>query len=489
MIQPLHVDIQPHPAAAQFLEEFRQVARQAGHHRRHVLDAVHAALHHRIRRIAQPQHFLDEGRAVVAHVEFRIELTPQAFQGDQGLEQQGQVRWQHQMMLADHRRQLVQQVAETDVFQMHAGIIEDEFDHVRRQLALVHHRVAGPLQQHVQQRHFVLGQNRHQQVGDLVAALVREHASHAEIHQRNPVAAQVKHIAGVRVGVEVAVQQDHTQHDIGAAIGQHGQVQAGLGGRDQLVAGNAFDAFLHVHAVADVFPIHLGDEHGLILGELFAEALDVARLGRQIQLAPHRLAELLYHLARLVAPRLRELHLHQARDVRHDAQIGLDLVLDAGAAHLQDDRRAILQLGLIHLGNGSSGARRGVELVEHLARIAALQRQAHLRQHVLERQCRRIGLQLFQLGDPVRREQIDPRRQHLAQLDEGRPQFFQGLAKAHCGFQVLIFHRLLPMQHAPGAFQHAAHPQAPHQVAAAVADQDRGNFMQARQVAHQADGL
>jgi hypothetical protein len=108
---------------------------------------------------------------------------------------------------------------------------------------------------------------------------------------------------------------------------------------------------------------------------------------------------------------------------------------------------------------------------------------------VLERLRRHLGVQLLELGDPARRKQIHARRHHLAELDEGRAELLERHAHALRGIERDLLGDRIAVQDLPGALQHPGDADALHEFAQAVADEDRGDFLQARQLAHHADGV
>jgi len=174
--------------------------------------------------------------------------------------------------------------------------------------------------------------------------------------------------------------------------------------------------------------------------------------------------------------------------VAEDAQIGLDLGADAGAHHLQDHRRAVGQLGAVHLRDRGRAQRLALELAKQLQRRAA-QRPLDLRQQGVEGDRRDVGLQRLELGNPVRREQVHAGGEHLAELDEGGPQLGQRHAHALRRGELHDLRACTPAQHLARALQQTSHSRAAHQVAEAVPDQHQRDLVQARKVAHGLQGL
>jgi hypothetical protein len=79
----------------------------------------------------------------------------------------------------------------------------------------------------------------------------------------------------------------------------------------------------------------------------------------------------------------------------------------------------------VHLGDGGRGQRLPVEGGEDLVDPGAQLVSQH-RFDLRPRHLRRVVLQPGQLGDELRRQQIAPGGQHLAELDERDPAVLQG---------------------------------------------------------------
>jgi len=191
---------------------------------------------------------------------------------------------------------------------------------------------------------------------------------------------------------------------------------------------------------------------------------------------------------RIVAPGFRHFAFQQFGGVLQNSQVGPDHLLDAGAADLDDHRRAVLEHGAMHLRNRRSRQRQRVEFGKHLPGLALDGgHQVGVKNVVGHR--RHLAVQLFEFDNPMRWKHVDPRCQQLAQLDESRAQLFQGAADTYRRVELADFTGTVPVQNPPGAFQHAADAQDTHQIAPAITNHHRGDFMQSRQVAHDRNGF
>ena len=358
-----------------------------------------------------------------------------------------------------------------------------QFGDIEGEAVLVLHAVAAPVEQNLQQPLFVLSRQRMEQVDDLVAARVGEHAHHAEIDYADTVVRQEKHIARMRIGMKEAMHEHHAQYRIRAACRQQARIEAGLDEPGRRNAGHADDFLLNDHMIVAQRPEHPRNLDQRIVGEVTRELVDVARFLGEIELALQRAAKLGHDLHRVVTARIRHLAVQQSGRMVEYAQIRTDHGLDAGAADFHHDRRTVLQPGPVHLRDG--GCRDGdtIEARKHRFRLAADGRN-QVGMQCFVAYCRYMTVQLLEFADPVRRKHIHPRRQQLAEFHEGRPQFLQRAADTHRRVELRDFVGALPVQHPPGAFQRTAYAQHAHQIAPAVADHDRSDFVQSRQIAH-----
>jgi len=174
--------------------------------------------------------------------------------------------------------------------------------------------------------------------------------------------------------------------------------------------------------------------------------------------------------------------------VFQNAQIRPDHALDTRAADFDHDRRTILERGAIHLRDRCCSKRDRIEKGKHFGRFA-LDGGHQIRLQKFQGYRWHLAVQLLKLCNPVWRKQIHPCGQQLPQLDESRAQLFERAAYSHRRVELADFVAALPMQDPPGTFQHAADAQHPYQIAPAITNHHRGDFMQARQVAHNRNGF
>ena len=92
-------------------------------------------------------------------------------------------------------------------------------------LTLVDVGVARPVEQHVEHRLFLHLREPREEVDHLVAARRAQAPDHAESIMTMRLSGRIEHIAGMRIGVEEAVDQDHPEDRFRAARGEQLRVE------------------------------------------------------------------------------------------------------------------------------------------------------------------------------------------------------------------------------------------------------------------------
>ena len=166
-----------------------------------------------------------------------------------------------------------------------------------------------------------------------------------------------------------------------------------------------------------------------------ANSLEVAAFEGEIQFAQERAAELPDDCDGLVESCLGSVLFRQLGQAGEDIEVGHDLVHDAGVLDFDDDLLARVQPGQMDLGDGSRGQWRIFELRKQLA-----QRFAELGFNRGPNRVGRIGrgggLQVGQFPGHFGADEVGPRAEHLAELDEGGAEFGECQAHALLDFEV-----------------------------------------------------
>jgi hypothetical protein len=276
---------------------------------------------------------------------------------------------------------------------------------------------------------------------------------------------------------------------LSTAARQQRAVEAGLGReRVQPLAGHALDALLHVEPRAGPVPVHLRNDDVRQRRQMGADALGIAAFVGQVELALERTRELAHELLRPVGLERGPFLLGHGGQPGHEAQVGVDDGFDARTADLHHHRRAVVQPRGVHLRDGSGGQRLGLELREDGFGFAA-EVFAQLRAQRLKRQRGHLAVELLELDDPLRPEQVGPAGEDLPELDEGRPEFLQRQPHLHRRAQPRKIGRVLPVQRMARALEPLGQTQTAHQVTEAVAYQHPGDLLEAHPIARGEHGV
>ena len=431
----------------------------------------------------------------------RVKPAPHALERDEGLDKHGQVGRQRQVVFTQDGGDIGQHLAQAELRQFGAVVLVNkgfELGFKLRQIllmALAFRRatvlatVTGPVDQHFGHGLRVALDQAQQQVEQFFPPLRGQAADHAEVDECDHVAGQVKHVAGVRVGMKKAVFHNHLQHRMGAAPGQQLAVKAGFRREPfKLVAGNAVDEVLRVDALVGVSPVHARHDHMRQGGKVQGDALGVATFDGQIKFAPQRAGKFEHQLARAVELQGGQVGFGQAGELAQQAQVGLNDALNTGATDLDDDFGSIVQLRAVHLRNRCGRQRFDVKARKHLFGLAA-QVFAQLRTQDVKRHRGHMAVQALKLGDPFGGENVGATGQQLPQLDEGGTQFLHGQAGLHRRVEAGEAGGGVPLDDVAGALQRVGQPKAAHGVAQAVANQHTRYFVDAANVARRAQGF
>ena len=264
---------------------------------------------------------------------------------------------------------------------------------------------------------------------------------------------------------------------------EHLEIEPGALHRGHVVGADAVDVLLHVHHFAGPLREDVRDQDVGLAPEVAFEALDVVRLGGEIQLAHHRAAKLFEDAHRLIAARLGYFLFDELREMRQQPQVGLYLGFDTRAADLQHDCAAVVQPRAMHLRDGGGSRRLPFEIDEGF-RVRRAERPLDHRQDLFERHRRRVAAQAREFRGPLRWEQILAHREHLPQLDEGGAELFEGETQALLRLELRTARDLAPKEHFAGALEERRDAEPPHEIAESVADEYQADLVQARQVPH-----
>ena len=251
----------------------------------------------------------------------------------------------------------------------------------------------------------------------------------------------------MRVAVEDPVAEDHRH----PGLRHHVREPAALVLRElaRLEVGDlrSVEELERQHTCARVAPEHARDAHVRMTGEVPVERVGVTRLLAVVELLAHGAGELVDEPLRVDEVERADAFLRDLRRLVEQGEVRLDLPGRARALHLHGDAAAVGENGLVHLADGGGGDRLLDELDEQpLDRLAQL-----LQDHLLdlrERERADVVLELSQLDDDVRRDDVRPRGEELTELHERRAELVERLPQAPTALRrrVSVGRDLLPRQ-------------------------------------------
>jgi hypothetical protein len=273
-------------------------------------------------------------------------------------------------------------------------------------------------------------------VGGLVAAAVaeREHhleqlllharrdaRDHAQVEQRDLLVGREEHVAGVRIGVEEAVDEDLLEIRAEELVGDRRPVDLEQRHRADVGDLPAVDEIHRQDAPRAVILHRPRDDDAVEARERVRQRRQVARFLVVIQLGEQRLPEFGDDAAELVLPTHGGPVIEHRRDLRHRVQVLDDARVDVRALDLHDHRTAIAQGRAMHLPQRCRCLRLALEGQERLADLhAELFLDDPL--DVLVRERRDVVLKAGERLEIARREKFAAGREHLAQLHIGGTQ-------------------------------------------------------------------
>ena len=234
-------------------------------------------------------------------------------------------------------------------------------------------------------------------------------------------------VARMHVGMKEAVAEDLREKDLDPGCREFRQADT-IGAEPVDLRNRRPLHPLHDHdGPRAVVPVHLGHDQQRRVGEVAAQLRGVGGLTHQIQLVAQILGELGDHLARLQATCIRPKSVEQDGKGVEQCDVVID---DRKHVRAQDlDRDFVtailfLQPGEVNLGDRGRSDRYRVELGKHVARRTVI-RLLDFRQRQMRIKWRHAILQFGKFVGNVGRQQVAAGRQHLAELDENRPQRLQ----------------------------------------------------------------
>ena len=245
---------------------------------------------------------------------------------------------------------------------------------------------------------------------------------------------------------------------------------------------------LHDHHLGvAIVPEHLGDHHQVEPLHVAAQLRGIGGLAHQIQFVVQVLVELRHTLPRLESLAIGRQFFNPARHHAHQVQVLFDGAQHVGPQHFDghfpSGVATVSQSRKVDLGDRSTGDRDAIKLAEYrIQRFAKRTLDGGHSDFAGKR--RHPVLQMGQLVGDIRRQQVPPRRQHLAKLDEDGPELLQRLTQALTSRCIEA-----PPQgdHAPQALDPRAIKPRENQLVEAVTQHDPDDERASKQAVHAPD--
>ena len=229
----------------------------------------------------------------------------------------------------------------------------------------------------------------------------------------------------MHVAMEEAVAEHLGEEDLDAVAGELPEVDALLAHPVDLADGDAAYPLHHDHVLPAQVPVHLRDAQQVRVAEVAAQLVGVGRLADQVQLVVQVVVELVDDLQRPQPPRIGGDADGERAGGAQQAEVVLHHLGHAGAQHLDRHLPAVVQLRQVDLGDGGGRNRGLLELGEYVGDPEP-QAALDLRHRQRCREGRHAVLEHRELVGDIRRHQVAPGGEHLAELHEDRSQALEG---------------------------------------------------------------
>ena len=215
------------------------------------------------------------------------------------------------------------------------------------------------LEQRGRRRRLISLRDANDKIGKDFARAFVQKPHHAEIQKTDDVAGQHVDIAGMRIGVEEAVNENLFHHQVRQPRRDHVPIQSR--GFESLKIGSfhGIDQLHGQNAPCGGLRESFRDVDGGLLGKLVGEAFQVRGLRAEIQFLLHLPRKLRHDRRGAVNLPVFHMPFQQAGQLRHDAQVQAHRSLHPGTLHFNDALFAIGADGAMNLGHGS-GANAGL---------------------------------------------------------------------------------------------------------------------------------
>ncbi len=180
---------------------------------------------------------------------------------------------------------------------------------------------------------------------------------HAEVNQRDGAVWAHEEVAGVRVGMEETELEHLAQHHADRILRESVPVNAGLVQRGHV--GDFYSAYAPEgqHAAGGQLPVHAGNVHSRVTGEVAPEAIGALALALIVQFVAEGIREFVHQGGEIIVSAKTGMRLGPLGNAGQDFQIFRNLLGDAGALDFHDNGLAVLRDGRMRLPDRGGGER------------------------------------------------------------------------------------------------------------------------------------
>src|ERR1700722_16327673 len=324
----------------------------------------------RMRALAHPlaQHRLRG----LPEVEFGVQLSAQAFDIEQGLLQQDELRLNPHVETARGFEQPQQYLCERDFLQR---LVVNRLAHgAHRRIEFIHPGTLGhPAAFDVQPRNpaAIAVEKRHEDFGQRVLVARLQGADNAEIDRRVARVLRIidldENIAGVHVGMKEIVAEHLREEYLDAVLGQLGNVGAARAQFPDLADDDTVYALHHHDVLAAIVPVDLRHVQERRAGKIAFQLRSIAGLAHQVQFVGHGLAIFVHHFNGPDRPGLDPILICKPGERVQYFEVKIDDLAHARTQYFDHDLLAALQCGRMHLCDGCRGERSRFEAGEYFA--------------------------------------------------------------------------------------------------------------------------
>src|SRR6266545_2768294 len=429
VVQPLVDEADLDLPVAHLLEDVVELVRVLGEDRGELDRLPAGPREHALRGVAPEHEAARVGPRDLEDVEVGVELDADRGEGRDRLVEDDEASRQPQVERVDEGEDLADHLQRVDLGEARSVVAVEELADLVQELLLALLRVAdAEVCEPLGERFDVLVGDVDEEAGRFRDVVVRQVPGEPEVDEPDLIGPEHEDVRGMRIAVEEAVPEDHRHPGLRDHLRQALALLEGVAGLVDVGEPPALDELQRQHPGPRVAPVDARDVDVRMAREVAVERLGIAPLEPVVELLADGARELVDDLADVDEVEGAYALLDDPRSLVEEAEVGFDLLRRARALHLDGHGMAVREDGAVHLADRRRRDRLGVELdVEALDRLAEL-----LEHHALDllvREGAYVVLEAPQLGDDVRREDVGPHREQLAELDEGRAQLLEELAE------------------------------------------------------------